>query len=679
MSDYYHAPALILTALLLPAFCYLYLRSRNARTLLWFLGFVLAILSMALAYTSGVAGSPPWLLVAGQTCMQICVAMFLGSLSPLHFRIGRFHVLFVVPYILLLVTYSILLYGVFGGATPHGPVFFVFPLLAALVFGVGVFWGTTKGSVPPWIGVSFSGILGCIAVYVCFVRGAQPGLIFIECVNLLMTAVLLVFVFRRFSPGVVLSVLGFVAWSLYFFQISPWVLQHAALDVDLRQVVTMAKVVAAMGMILLTLEDELNSNQLAEARERQARHQLEAYANLILTRRRVEDFDCQGAEICETIVAHSRFAQAALLFDSGGRYRLAGTAGLDPASEKALGALVERIPLAGFLDAGSAPPAADGSRTLQLDLSPWLIAGDDLVRLHFTSVFAVPLMSHGCAEGALLLWGMRAAGGHSSASSAATPRADDLLPIELLAARVQATRSQTMLFEKLIDSEKYAGLGHLAGNVTQQLNNPLTVILGYASLLQESPALDAQDRKAASSIMSESRRIRSTLESLARISDTRCDLPTAVSVPELLADMERLHRSEFLQRSIEFQINVAPELPRILCGAQQLRQAVLYCLQFAMDALERDRDLTSRKAVKTIRLEAGEKNDRVQISISHSGPAFLQPERAFDPFAPSQRGEETAGLGLSLCASILRDQNGRALARNLAPSGAAIILELPSA
>ena len=39
MPDFYHAPALALTALLLPAFFYLYLRFRDSRTLLWFLGF----------------------------------------------------------------------------------------------------------------------------------------------------------------------------------------------------------------------------------------------------------------------------------------------------------------------------------------------------------------------------------------------------------------------------------------------------------------------------------------------------------------------------------------------------------------------------------------------------------------------------------------------------------------
>ena len=69
----------------------------------------------------------------------------------------------------------------------------------------------------------------------------------------------------------------------------------------------------------------------------------------------------------------------------------------------------------------------------------------------------------------------------------------------------------------------------------------------------------------------------------------------------------------------------------------------------------------------------------VQIKVAHSGPGFLNPERAFDPFAPVQMSGETAGLGLSLCATILRDHHGRASAVNLQPRGAAIILELRAA
>jgi signal transduction histidine kinase len=376
------------------------------------------------------------------------------------------------------------------------------------------------------------------------------------------------------------------------------------------------------------------------------------------------------------VVANSRFSQAALLLESGGQYRLAGTAGLDTATAVGLAELAARIPVADFLAPGSAPPAVEHSHTLRLDLSPWLRPGDDLPRLRFSAALAVPMLGRSTTEGALLLSGMRPIpGNHVQAPL----RADDLLPIEMLTARLQATRSQTTMLEKLIDSEKFAGLGQLAGNVTQQLNNPLTVILGYASLLEETSSLEPQERKGVDAILTEARRMRSTLESLSRISRPHGGQLTAVSVSELLADMEQLHRTEFLHRSIEFRLSVAPALPRVLCNAQQLRQAVLHCLQYAIESVENQGRAPSPGEPRTISLEATSEGNLVQILVSHSGPGFAHPDRAFDPFTPAQATGETAGLGLSLCASILRDHNGRASAVNLEPRGAAIILELQAA
>jgi signal transduction histidine kinase len=494
----------------------------------------------------------------------------------------------------------------------------------------------------------------------------------------LMTVVLLIFVFRRFSPGIFLSVLGFTAWSLSFLRMVPWVWNHAAFDLNLVRVIALSKTVAALGMIVLALEDELNANKAGRERERRARLQLEAYTNLMLTRRRVEDFDRQAPDICELVVRHSRFKQAAFLLESGGRYRLAGYAGIESAIAQPLAELVKRIPVPGFLDPDVTPPAIDHSMTRRLDLAPWLVPGDDLDRMRFTSVFAVPMWNRTHADGALLLRGLRPVEPHHSEAPIDTPGADDLLPIEMLVTRLQATRNQTSLFEKLIDAEKYASLGQLAGNVTQQLNNPLTVILGYATLLEGSAALETQDHKAVTSIVEEARRIRSMLESLSRVSREHADLPSAISVGELLADIEQLYRNEFLQRSIEFQVSVNPSLPRVLCGAQQLRQAIVHCLQYAIGAVERDNPAAADKP-RTIRLEATSEGGMVQISISHSGPGFVHQERAFDPFVPAQPESETAGLGLSLCATILSDQNGRASAVNLEPRGAAIILELKAA
>jgi signal transduction histidine kinase len=468
-----------------------------------------------------------------------------------------------------------------------------------------------------------------------------------------------------------LSVLGFLIWSFPTLLLSPHIAANPELSLNVIRAIIMAKVITALGLILLALESELIVNKSAGERERHARKEMEAYTKLMLSRRRVEDFDRQGPEICQTVVENSRFAQAALLLlQHSGEYRLAGYAGIGAATAKALDALAARIPVDGFLTSGTVQPAVENSLTANLSLETWLIPGDDLKRLGFTSALAVPMHGRAATEGALLLSGRR------SRDCRDPLRADDLLPLEMLTTRLQAVRSQTTMLEKLIDSEKFAGLGQLAGTVTQQLNNPLTVILGYASLLEETPGLQNHERRGIEAILSEARHMRSTLESLSRIARSQGGQRAAVSVPELLWDMEHLNRPEFLQRSIELRLNIAPSLPRVLCHAQQLRQAVLHCLQFAMDACQNVNAVSDR----TVRLEATAEGNRVQILVAHSGPGFHHPERAFDPYIPAQAaGVETAGLGLSLCATILRDNNGNASAVNLDPQGAAIVLELQTA
>lgn len=670
MPDSYQLPAIVLTALLLPAFAQLYLRSRETRILLWLLGFSFACLRMLQAYRIGLwdLSDPlvhPWLVALGQTCALISSTLFLASLSPISFHIGKKRILYAVPFVIPLAAYALLLNGVYRGQSPASFAFFLFPILGALALLVGCFWSFAKGSLPTWMGLALCIVMGGASLWICVsVRGNWP-LIFVESALHLTTALLLFYAYRRFTSGTLLGGLGFLAWTL---SIVPIFNPPAEVLFILLGVASMGKVVAAVGLIVLALEDQLAVKESAQDRERNTRKELEAYTNIVLSRRRVEDFDRQSSLVCQTIAGNSRFSQAALiLLQASGQYRLAGAAGIDDAALNALEALIARIPSAGFLSSGSSPIAAEHSQSFQLKLEPWLLPGDDLERLRLTEFVATPLHGRSATDGALLMAGMR--------NPEQPLRSDDLLPIEVLASRIQSARSQTMMLEKLIDAEKFAGLGQLASNVTRQLNNPLTVILGYASLLEVTPAMSAQERKGIEAILTEARNMRSTLESLSRMSRSQSDHYAAISVTELLNDMEQLHRSEFVHRAIDFRLHVAPALPRALGNAQQVRQAVLYCLQFAIEAVEN----IDSPAEKSVRIDATSESDSVKILIAHTGPGFLHPARAFDPFVPAQASGETAGLGLSLCATILRENNGRISAMNFQPRGAGIVLELQAA
>ncbi|MGA7243980.1 MAG: histidine kinase dimerization/phospho-acceptor domain-containing protein [Terracidiphilus sp.] len=672
MPDSYHLPALVLTVLLLPAFFQLYLRFRDTRTLLWFLGFFFAAIRMLQYYNLGWWNytdtvAHPWIASIGQASILISSGLFLASLAPLGFRIGRFRILYAVPFIIPLIVYAFLIYGVYDGKTPNGYPFLIFPALGGLSLFAGCAWAISYRGIPRGIALALCIILGAAGLWICVRVGGDWPLVYVECAIHGVTALLVFYVFRRISPGTVLAGLGFLAWSLNIGETLPFI-HHGEPTLWAVRAIVMSKVVAAIGMILLALEDQLAINQTGQVRERHAREELEAYTRLNLARRRVDDFDRQATLICQSIVSNSRFKQAALvLLQSSGHYHLAGADGFDDATLNALEALVTRIPVAGFLDVGSVPAAAEHSPALSLDLNPFLVPGDDLARLKLTTVQAIPMRGRASTEGAIFLTGIDDLAGPVSAV--------DLLPLEVLASRLQSVRSQTMMLEKLVEAEKFVGLGQLAGNVTRQLNNPLTVILGYASLLDETEDLSPQAHKAIEAILNEARHMRLTLESLARISRPQGDQIAAISVTELLNDLEQLHRSEFVQRSIDFRVHIAPALPRVLGNAQQVRQAVLYCLQYAMDAVEK-LDTTTEK---TVRLEAVAENNQVQILVAHSGARFLVPARAFDPFIPEPAGDDSTTLGLSMCASILRENNGKASAMNFEPRGAGILLELQAA
>jgi signal transduction histidine kinase len=666
MHDWYQMPALILTTLLLPAFGHLYLRSRDIRNLLWFLAFACVVARMFLLYPGAtwdlVNSNAAWAAAVGQVLAMLAAGLFVGSLSPLSFWLGRHRVLYAIPFTVPLMVYAALEHGLYHHSPPTGAMFYViFPSLAALSLLTGLQWARARGSLPAWIGFPITLASGAAAFWFYIHHGIYVAIVLAECGAHIIAALLVISVFRRFSPGVVVTVLGFLVWAMPILLVIPE-FQDSILNTNLTRAIVLAKVAVALGLIVLSLENELAVNIAARDRERRARREMEAYAALVLSRRRVEDFDRQGEEVCSAVVLHSRFSQAALvLLHSSGIFRVEGSAGLDRARVHALNSLVNHIPLAEFL--AFSRPVANG-QTVNLEFHPWLQPGDDLERLNFTSALAAPLNGRAGTEGALLLAGLRNPDQPLSA--------EDLVPVEILAARMQSVRSQTRMLEKLIDSEKFAALGQLSGNVTQQLNNPLTVILGYAALLEDALRADPADRKAIESILASARSMRSTLESLQRVARSPGGLLVPVSVSELLADMERLHRREFLERSIEFRLHIAPDLPEVRAQAQQLRQAVLHCLQYAMDAVDRP----EKEGDRTVRLEASAEGSYVQILIAHTGLRFDHPERAFDPFVPAQAAGETAALGLSLCATILRENRGYASAVNLEPKGAAIVLEL---
>ncbi len=94
----------------------------------------------------------------------------------------------------------------------------------------------------------------------------------------------------------------------------------------------------------------------------------------------------------------------------------------------------------------------------------------------------------------------------------------------------------------MLQAERLAGLGQLAGGVAHELNNPLTVVTGYAELMAEDENTTARDQ--ALVILNEARRMKQIIESLMRFRKASATGKVPLAVELLLRDIEKLARHE---------------------------------------------------------------------------------------------------------------------------------------
>jgi signal transduction histidine kinase len=531
---------------------------------------------------------------------------------------------------------------------------------------IAVHWGAQKSQLPRWFTLSFAACAGGACIWLAIAGEYDLVLRLAHSAISLMTAALVLATYRRWSPGVIFTAGGLLVWS------SPMLVDFLLHRGDptmlfYLRAVNLMKVVTAVGMIVLVLEDEVIRNEDAQNRERRVRNEMEQYSKLDLSASPSRKIGAHYDEICDVITKASRFSRAAILLLSPEQnFRLVGRGGMDGDLASALDALGQII-TTHKLEEISAIKACQVvfGNTAVVDLRPLMAPGDDLERLGFTHVHAIAMNAGGeGVQGAVFLSGIK--------DPKVALVAEDLLPLELLARRLAAEHENSLLLRRLVQSEKLAGLGQLAGGVAHELNNPLTVVMGYAELIEES-ATDESIQRNAGVIRSESQRMKQTIESLSHFSRFMPEGQTSFSIEQMLRDIWRLRKPELDRAGIVLELSIAQSLPRLRANVEQMRQVILQVLNNAATALE---SLPSGRE-RRLRIDGSLIKDRVQVLISDTGPGFSNPDRVFDPFFTTKKPGEGPGLGLSLCYSIIREHGGEISAFNLQPHGAAVAIDLP--
>ncbi len=224
---------------------------------------------------------------------------------------------------------------------------------------------------------------------------------------------------------------------------------------------------------------------------------------------------------------------------------------------------------------------------------------------------------------------------------------------------------------RLLQAEKMAAVGQLAGGVAHEINNPLGGILAFAQLMSQDERSEG-DRESLRLIADAAVRAKRIVESLLRFSRRpREDERGEVDLAKVAEDALFLMQSQLKEGHIATELGLAPAVA--LGNANQLQQILVNLLVNALQAIG-NRGL--------IRVATGPgKPGHVRAVVSDDGPG-IPPDiagRVFEPFFTTKPEGQGTGLGLSICYRIAEEHGGTIRHEPVPGGGASFVLEIPAA
>lgn len=226
----------------------------------------------------------------------------------------------------------------------------------------------------------------------------------------------------------------------------------------------------------------------------------------------------------------------------------------------------------------------------------------------------------------------------------------------------ERTQALRLAQAEVARGEKLASIGQLAAGIAHELNNPLTGVLTFTSLLRKKMPEGSLDAEDLDLVIRETRRCASIIRRLLDFAREKPPERRSVDLDALVVDTVRfVERSAALQQ-IEITLDLDPALPPIWVDPDQLKQVLMNILVNAQQAIDERGSIELRTRLLPARRLPGadEPGPAVEIAVRDTGcgipPAHLQ--RIFDPFFTSKEVGKGTGLGLSVSYGIVTAHGG---------------------
>ncbi len=218
----------------------------------------------------------------------------------------------------------------------------------------------------------------------------------------------------------------------------------------------------------------------------------------------------------------------------------------------------------------------------------------------------------------------------------------------------QAEQELARQREALYQREKLAALGSLLAGVAHELNNPLSVVVARAVLLEEQG--DAAARAGAVKIRTAAERCARIVRTFLGMARQQRPQRGPVAVNEAVTAALDITAYAVRTSHIDLALDLATDIPLVLADADQLHQVMLNLIVNAQQALQEQP--APRRMRVTSRFNAP--SARVHVTVADNGPGIPAPlrTRVFEPYFTTKPTGVGTGVGLAISLGIVEAHGG---------------------
>lgn len=231
--------------------------------------------------------------------------------------------------------------------------------------------------------------------------------------------------------------------------------------------------------------------------------------------------------------------------------------------------------------------------------------------------------------------------------------------------RVAAQAREIQRREAASHAQKMEAIGRLAGGITHELNNLMTVITLNVELISASLTPDRETGENLDDIRESAEHATSLIRRLLSFARPADSARTSVEVNPQVRDIGRLLQP-LIGEAITFELRLDPDVGFVEADASEIGQFLMNLVVNARDAIThggsisvrtRRVDLSEAKPCYSGALPPG---SYVGIAVSDSGAGMDGEtlERLFEPFFTTRAPDGGTGLGLALVYAIVRRSGG---------------------